>query len=187
MIDLEEKKYDLKKVKAIMKDVCSKNNLRLVFLKADNGYGGYNYGASAGDSIMLAPFKKGHKGDQIGRYALTSDCYNPVECMLITFFHEFAHCCLAHKVPSNLKGFSWNDTSAFQYELWISMLGVEYAHKHYGIKFSDMTMEWLLDENRTYIKYNWKAEDNGLHIKKVSTRSYTIVGLPKNIFKKGRS
>lgn len=170
-------KYTLKQVKDIMKYVATMEKLKLVFLGKDEGWGGYNYGGSTGDDIMLAPFVKGKAGDKVNGYVLKQDCDNPVECMLITFFHELAHDKLSKKVPSRIKGYSWNDTSKFQYELWITMLGVEYAHKKYGIKFSDQAMKWLLNENMTYIRGPKAAKDSGygLICTKATTKSYELV------------
>ena len=97
--------------------------------------------------------------------------------MLITFFHELAHIKLYNKVPSRIKGYSWNDTSKFQYELWITMFGVEYAHKKYGIKFSDQAMKWLIDENMTYIRGKDAAKESGygLICTKATAKSYELV------------
>lgn len=178
----EYRTYDSKTVREIMKAVAKREGLDLVFMKAREGMGGYNYGGSAGDCVMLAPFKKGRRGDKIGKYELDEDCDNPLECMFITFFHELAHCRLAEDVPHNLKGYSWNDTSRFQYELWITMLGVEYAYKNWGVKFSDQAVRWILHENMSYIRDDWKDFGYSLTVKKPTSRSYSVIGLPPEIF-----
>ena len=173
----EKFKYSLKQVTDIMKSVAKMEKMNLVFLDKNSGLGGYNYGASSGKDIMLSPFVKGKAGDKINGFTILSDCDNPVECMLITFFHELAHNKLSNKVPSRIKGYSWNDTSKFQYELWITMLGVEYAHKKYGIKFSDQSMKWIINENMTYIsgKEDAKESGYGLICTKATTKSYEIL------------
>ena len=170
-------KYTLKQVIDLMNSVAKMEKMNLVFLDKNSGLGGYNYGASAGKDIMISPFVKGKAGDKINGCTILSDCDNPVECMLITFFHELAHNKLSNKVPSRIKGYSWNDTSKFQYELWITMLGVEYAHKKYGIKFSDQSMKWLINENMTYIsgKEDAKEPGYGLICTKSTTKSYEIL------------
>lgn len=175
-IDTKRYRRTLAEVRAIMKSVAKKEKLKLVFMSAENGHGGYNYGASTCEDIMLPPFVKGKKGEKIGRYALDQDCDNPVECMLVTFFHELAHAKLTEKVPSNVKGYSWNDTSAFQFELWITMLGIEYAHKEYGIKFSDQTVKWLIEQNMGYMREPKDAKDSGyaLILTKATTKSYEV-------------
>lgn len=164
-----------RKAKKLMRSIAKKEGLKLAFLKRNEGYGGYNYGASAGDTIMLSPFVGATKGQYILGLQLTSDCDNPVESMLITFFHELAHCKLSKKVPSQVKGYSWNDTSKYQYELWITMLGVEYAHSKYGIKFSDQTMKWIMDEAKSYINNDPKRDAYGLVCTKSTGNGYTLV------------
>ena len=57
------------------------------------------------------------------------------------------------------------------------MLGVEYAHKKYGIKFSDQSMKWLINENMTYMcgKEDAKEPGYGLICTKETTKSYEIL------------
>ena len=169
-------RYTLTAVKSKMRRIAKQEGVELTFHKADKGGGGYNYGWSA-DGIFIPPFVKAKKGDKVGKYEILRDCDNPVECMFITFFHELAHCKLADKVPSQIKGYSWNDTSRFQYELWISMLGVEYAHSKYGIKFSDQTVKWLIEENCSYIhgKESAKESGYGLICTKATKTSYDVL------------
>ena len=166
----------LAETKSLMRKIARKEGIRLDFHDADQGGGGYNYGWS-GDGIFLPPFVKGKKGEKVGKYELHRDCDNPIECMLITFFHELAHLKLSDKVPSQIKGYAWNDTSRFQYELWISMLGVEYAHSKYGIKFSDQSVKWLVEENASYMRDASAAKESGygLICTKATLRSYTVV------------
>jgi len=170
-----EERRSLEEVRKLMGDIAKEHKLKLEYLKPDKGYGGYNYGASAGEEIWLAPFKKCSAGQKIGKYDMRSACANPVECMFITFFHELSHCRLSHRVPSQIKGYSWNGTSRFQYELWISMLGIEYAHKKYGIKFSDQSVQWLLNENASYVEYDYREDGYGLIERKPTSRSYGVV------------
>lgn len=172
---INEEYHSLKEVQKIMDDIAKEHKLELIYLKPDEGDGGYNYGASAGTEIWLAPFKKCSAGQKIGKYDIQDACTNPVECMFITFFHELAHCKLSRQVPSVIKGYSWNGTSRFQYELWISMLGIEYAHKKYGIKFSDQSVQWLLNGNASYMEYDYKEAMYGLIEKKPTSRSYSVV------------
>ncbi len=165
--------YTMKGAKDFMREVAKKEKVELKFLTKDGGRGGYNYGGSAGN-IMLAPFRKGKKGDRdrSNKYPLDRDCDNPVECMLIAFFHELAHVRLTDKVPSIVKGYSWNNTSKFQFETWITMLGVEYAHSKYGLKFSDQSFMWLLNENATYMEADWKRDRAACVQKKATSTSY---------------
>ena len=173
--DIVEEHHSLKEVRKIMEDIAKEHKLKLIYLKPDEGDGGYNYGASTGEEIWLAPFKKCSAGQKIGKYDIQDACTNPIECMLITFFHELSHCRLSRRVPSVIKGYSWNGTSRFQYELWISMLGIEYAHKKYGIKFSDQSVQWLLNGNGSYAEYDSKEAMYGLIEKKPTSRSYSVV------------
>jgi len=170
-------RHTLAEARSLMKSVAKKEKKELCFMSADDGHGGYNYGASTFDSIMIAPFVKAKKGDKIGRYAISQDCDNPVECMLVTFFHELAHASLTDKVPSVVKGYSWNDTSQFQFELWITMLGIEYAHKECGLKFSDQAVKWLIEQNMGYIREPKEADEigYGLVCKKATAKSYEVV------------
>ena len=57
------------------------------------------------------------------------------------------------------------------------MLGVEYAHKKYGIKFSDQAMKWIINENMTYIYGKGAARESGdgLICTKATSKSYEIV------------
>lgn len=165
--------FTMKEAKDFMRDVAKKENVELVFLTKDDGHGGYNYGGSAGN-IMLAPFRKGKTGerDRSKKYPLVRDCDNPVECMLVAFFHELAHVRLTDKVPSIVKGYSWNNTSRFQFETWITMLGVEYAHSKYGLKFSDQSFMWMLNENSSYMETDWKRDRAALVQKRATSTSY---------------
>lgn len=169
-------RFTLKEAKDFMREVAKKEKVKLVFLTKDEGMGGYNYGGSA-DNIMLAPFRKGKKGerDKDGKYPLDLDCDNPVECMLIAFFHELAHVRLSDNVPSVVKGYSWNNTSKFQFETWITMLGVDYAHSKYGLKFSDQSFMWLLNENSSYMESDWKHDRAACVQKKATSTSYVTV------------
>ena len=143
--------YTREQIVALMLDICRENGIELSFLTADGGSGGYNYGASAGDTIMLAPFVKAKAGEKIGIYEIPRACNNPLECMLISFFHEFAHCRLHQQVPNVLESYSSQQTSRYQYETWITMLGIKEAQERHGIVFSDETVSWMLTEGTTYI------------------------------------
>ena len=174
-----EYKYNLVDVKKQMKDIAEEHGIKLIYLKPDEGEGGYNYGisTSTGDEILLAPYIKGKAGDKIGKYTLSQSCDNPVECMFISFFHELSHCRLADdSVPMRVKGYRWNGTSDYQYELWVTMLGLEYAQRNYNIVFSDQSVQWLLKENDTRISNNWKDPGSALVQKKPTIRTYSVVG-----------
>lgn len=159
-------------VERLMCMIAKKNGLELVFLKANQGKGGYNYGGSAGDCIQLAPFKKGKAGDKIGKYVLEQDCDNPLECMFLTFFHELAHCRLSGEIAGHIEGYSTNQTSRFQFELWITMKGIEYAQREYAIVFSDKTVKWMLDETATYIRET--AEEGSVVASDVTEEGYVV-------------
>lgn len=166
----------LSEVRSLMKSIAKKEKVKLVFMAADNGVGGYNYGAY-GIDCMLSPFVKAKKGEKVNGYTIFEDCDNPVECMLITFFHELAHAKLTDKVPSIVNRYTWNDTSKFQFELWITMLGIEYAHKNYGIKFSDQAVRWLINVNMSYIVEPKDAKEPGygLICTKATSKSYEVL------------
>ena len=162
---------------ALMRKVCKKHDITLVFLKENEGYGGYRYGASIGGigaTIWIAPFAVRRPKK---KYATRKvKCHNPIECMLATFFHEFAHCRLTDKIPSHVDGYSFNDTSKFQYEAWVTMMGLEFAHAEYGIRFSDATVKWALDENYTYADISHGVEDCAkLYARKVTCKGYEVV------------
>lgn len=154
--------WNEKSVRQKMEEVAKNEKCQLVFLTKTEGLGGYNYGCSAAKSIMVAPFIKVKAGEKVDGIEYPNACDNPLECMFITFFHELSHIKFTNRVPSIVKGFSWNDTSAYQFELWITMLGVEYAHKKYGIKFSDEAVKWLLDEAASYTRKQDKEFGYGL-------------------------
>ena len=139
----------------LMRKVCAEHNLKLTFMGEDEGMGGYNYGGSTDKEIMLAPFVKAKAGDVIGKFEIDRTCDNPIECRLATFFHELSHARLGESVPMKCKGFTWNRTSKFQIEMWITMLGLGYALEKLGLKFSDKTVKWILDEAFSY--YNGDA------------------------------
>jgi len=178
MCDSMVYRYKRDEVFALMRRIAETEGVKVTFLKKNQGWGGYNYGASAGDEIMLAPFKK-LKVDGFNPNSSEHDCTNPLECMLISFFHELSHIKLTKKVPSVVKGHSWNDTSKFQFELWITMLGIEYAHSKYGIKFSDDTVQWMLYEGFTYAVHENDEDDGGLHYglrqRKATRNGYEVV------------
>lgn len=123
------------KYKDLMKHICEENHIKLIFLKKNEGSCGFNYALSAKDEIMLAPF--------IGK--------NAEEKRLISFFHEFAHLKLADAIPGKINGFHSNNTSKMQYELWVTMLGINYAKEKFNILFSDQSVQWLIKQNFSYM------------------------------------
>ena len=167
-------KWTEKAVRQKMEEVAKNEKCQLVFLTKTEGFGGYNYGCSGGKSIMLAPFVKVEAGGKIDGIDYPKACENPLECQFITFFHELSHIKFTNKVPSIVKGYSWNDTSQYQFELWITMLGVEYAHKKYGIKFSDYAVNWLLEEAKSYVHQKEEETGYGLRLLKVNERGYDL-------------
>lgn len=173
-----DRRITLKTVKEWIKLIAAEENVRVVWLKPDEGDGGYNYG-TFGDGIWLAPFRKAKAGDVIGKYTIERDCDNPVECLLISFFHELAHAKLRNKIPHVLKKYAWNGTSDFQYELWLTMLGVDYAFTKYGIRFSDQALLWLIGENNTY-----NCGPCYLCVQKPNSNSYEVTGIPVDFFGK---
>lgn len=129
------KTYTKKYCMFLMNKICKENNIKLTFLKKNEGSTGYNYGSASINEIMLAPFTgKGH-----------------LEKMLISFFHEFAHLKLEKNIPGKVNGYCINHTSAMQYELWVTLLGINYAKENFKILFSDESVQWLLKQNFTYI------------------------------------
>ena len=128
----------------LMKCIADEESIKLTFLEADEGRGGYNYGGSCGDCIMLAPFVKSGAYEKIGGYSVERPCNDPVECMLISFFHELSH----YKIANELSA----ERSAMQNELWVSMRGIIYAETKYKLEFSDTAVKWLLNENFSYAK-----------------------------------
>ncbi len=125
----------------LMKRIAKEEGLGLTFLKADEGRGGYNYGGSCGDRIMLAPFVKCGAHEKIDGYSVERACDNPVECMLISFFHELSHCKIANGLDAG--------RSVMQNEIWVSMTGILHAEAKYNLDFSDTAVKWLINENFT--------------------------------------
>jgi len=54
------------------------------------------------------------------------------------------------------------------------MLGVEYAHKKYGIKFSDNAVEWLMEEAKSYIKKEESEVGYGLRLMNSDDFGYEV-------------
>lgn len=178
-----DKRITLKTVKEWIQFVADKEKVRVVYLKPDEGDGGYNYASCGDNEVWIAPFKLGKAGDRFGKYELKRDCDNPVECMLISFFHELSHLKFLYHVPHSIYGFRWNDTSDYQYELWISMIGIDYALTEYGIRFSDQAVKWLLNEGASYIEEDPRfAGSGGLTVKDPNTRSYEVSGVQLGAF-----
>lgn len=167
-------KWTEKAVRQVMSEVAKNEKVEIVYLTKTEGFGGYNYGCSGGKSIMLAPFIKVKAGEKVDGIDYPQACENPLECQFITFFHELSHIKFTKKVPSIVKGYSWNDTSQYQFELWITMLGVEYAHKKYGIKFSDYSVNWLLEEAKSYVHQKEEDVGYGLRLLNVNERGYDL-------------
>ena len=167
-------KWTEKAVSQVMSEVAKNEKVEIVYLTKTEGFGGYNYGCSGGKSIMLAPFTKVKAGEKVDGIDYPQACENPLECQFITFFHELSHIKFTKKVPSIVKGYSWNDTSQYQFELWITMLGVEYAHKKYGIKFSDYAVNWLLEEAKSYVHQKEEDVGYGLRLLNVNERGYDL-------------
>ena len=151
----------------LMRKVCREHGLKLYLYTEEQGYARYNYGASAGRYIYLAPFIRKLRGKRFS--SGFKPCPNPVECRLAAFFHEFAHCRLTEKVPGHIKGYCSNNTSQMQFELWLTMLGFNYAREHYGVKFSDRTVRWLLEENMTYANPKY-----GLNASRITNKGYRL-------------
>ena len=170
---LRRMKYNKTKCISLMRSVAKKNGLKFSILKWNEGFGGYNYGASAGNSIYVAPFVKSDGNRKMHGMTVRKPCANPTECMLATFFHEFAHCKLVGKVPGVDRHYAWNRTSKLQFELWLTMLGFDYARKM-GIVFSDKTVMWMLNENFTYARPNETGESN-IVSRRVTDTSYELV------------
>ena len=140
----KQPKLNMQEAMELTKRIADVEGLELTFMKADEGRGGYNYGGSYGDGIMLAPFAKIGADGKIDGYSGEQPCDNPVECMLISFFHELSHCKLANELSA--------DRSTMQNELWVSMTGIIYAETKYKLEFSDAAVKWLLNENFSYAK-----------------------------------
>lgn len=157
-----------------MKQIAKKEKCGITFLRAGNGYGGFNYACCAGKTIMIAPFVKAKAGQVFDGFEVPRECSNPVECQFISFFHELAHIKLTANIPSVIRHYSWNDTSKFQFELWLTMLGVEMAHKKYGIKFSDESLLWLINEARTHVRTDDSAGGYGLLLLRADENGYQV-------------
>ena len=140
----KQPKLNIQEAMELMKRIAKEEGLELTFLKADEGRGGYNYGGSCGDCIMLAPFVKSGAYEKIDGYSVERPCDDPVECMLIAFFHELSHCKIAKELSA--------ERSSMQNELWVSMTGIIYAETKYRLEFSDASVKWLLNENFSYSK-----------------------------------
>ena len=156
----------------LMERLCREHHVKLTFLKADEGRGGFNYGGSTDEEIMLAPFVMANAGDRLDGHEIVRTCRNPVECMLAAFFHEFAHVKLEGAIPHKVEGYAWNCTSKYQFELWVSMLGFEHAMSC-GLRFSDETVKWMLDENASYMRDD--PESLAMNAVDVRDAGYTLV------------
>ena len=75
--------------------------------------------------------------------------YDNLEYMLISFFHEYAHCRLRDKIPFAISNKHWNNTTTMQYEIQITMAGINFA-KEQDIIFSDEAVKWILNQNFSY-------------------------------------
>lgn len=129
-----------------MRAVTKKERCTLSLLGKDGGRGGFNYGGQGGREIMLAPFVAGKKGDRVDRYTLDRDCDSPLECMLVSFFHELAHAVLNSVIPYDV-------INRYQREIWTTMLGVNHAKSKYNLSFSDYAVKWMIDEAQSYVVY----------------------------------
>lgn len=139
----------------IMKDICKEYKIKLTFLNTKQGSGGFNYGACVGDEIILGPFK--------GK--------NPVERQFISFFHEFSHLKLSEEVPFQISGYTINNSSMMQYEIWITMLAIKFAKEKYDIIFSDDAVQWILKQNFSYTNSECREKCSLI---KYSKDSYTL-------------
>lgn len=135
MTNYQFKEYTKDYCIEIMKKVCEENNIKLTFLTKNQGSGGFNYASSSINEIYLAPY--------IGNGAL--------EKQFISFFHEFSHLKLEKNIPGKLEGYCVNNTSAMQYEIWVTMLGINYAKEKFNILFSDQSVQWLVKQSFTYM------------------------------------
>ena len=157
----------------LIRDLCKKHEIELTLLTEDEGRGGYNYGASAGREIILAPFVKTTVPNaKVGKYVVEQVCLNPLECRLAAFFHEFSHVMLSDNVPCKCDGYNWNESSKMQYELWITMCGFRFAQEDCGIVFSDEAVMWMLHESMSY--YNNDDMNYARHTTRTSDTDYDI-------------
>ena len=88
---------------------------------------------------------------------------NPLENILITFFHELAH----YKFYNE---FLKHELSAMQYELYITFKGIEFALTEYYIKFSDQAIKWIIDRNYTY----FNNINHNINLTTFNNNQYTI-------------
>lgn len=128
----------------LMETAAKAVGCKVYMLSVDEGRGGYNYGGSAGKDIMIAPFIKCSDREKVGKYTIPRKCNDPIECMLITFFHELSHCIFHNLVPREI--------CTYFHEMWITLLGIDYARRTYGICFSDAAARWMAGESETYLK-----------------------------------
>ena len=145
--------YTKDKIIKIMKALCDEYKLNVYICDnknyADKKGWDYNCAFCVGNSIFISYFEPNRS----------------LEYKLISFFHEFSHCILSDKIPFAIEGYRCNDTSDMQYEIWITMLGLEFA-KSKGIVFSDDAVKWLINQAFTYCKKenltitNHKISDN---------------------------
>lgn len=96
------------------------------------------------------PDEEKNKGFTDGDQIFFSE-FDNYEYLLIAFFHELAHCRLSDKIPFKVFNQNWNNTTKMQYEIQITMVGLNFAQEN-GIIFSDDAVKWLLNENFNYIK-----------------------------------
>ena len=140
------------------------------------------FGSEEENRIVITPFVYGSRSQRFDRpdgngfIYLRKDCHDPVECMLAVFFHELAHLKLAGKVPFKDPEKQANGTSRFQYELWITMLGLNYARETCGLKFSDYAVKWLVEDAIEYANSKWCMF--GMFLQEADSDHYRTLEVP---------
>lgn len=122
--------------RSLMEGICRRYDIKLDWLSSKDGRGGYNYAECAGKCVMIAPFR--------GK--------NPVERQLIAFFHELSHVLLSDEIPGKLAGYSSNNSTKMQFELWVTMMAIQFAREKFNITFSDDAVQWLISQGFSYSK-----------------------------------
>lgn len=91
-------------------------------------------------AVSRPPFVACKAGEKIGKYTVPRECSAPIQCMVISFFHELAH--MIGKLPDKVG-------DSFCREIWAMAYGLEYAKEKYGLTFSDAAVAWKFREGLT--------------------------------------
>lgn len=143
--------YNKNDILTFMYNICNEYKLQLILINNEteckNKNISFNYGWH-------------ETPNTIGLSYFTPDL--PLEYLLITFFHEFAHAKLSDAIN--------NDLSTLLYELNITIAGINFAKTKYNLEFSAESINWIINQNFAY-----KYDSNKLtYLTERSNNKYTL-------------